>query len=61
MTSVVESGRKRRRLAPPRLKVGPLTEAQKIWAVVFSIVGIIVGTCVGVIVLAIIIGLADGH
>ncbi|HLI74839.1 MAG TPA: hypothetical protein VKU86_13250 [Acidimicrobiales bacterium] len=60
MTSVVQSGPKRR-LGPPRLNLGPLTAAQKMWAVVFSLVGMIVATVVGTIVIAIIVGLADGH
>ena len=60
MTSVVESGQKRR-FGPPRLNLGPLTAAQKIWAVVFALVGMIVATVAGTIVIAILVGLADGH
>ena len=51
----------RRRLGRPRALRGPMTRAQKLWAVVFALVGTTVGTVAGVIVIAIIVGLADGH
>ena len=60
MTSLLRSPSKRR-FGPPRLDLGALTAAQKIWAVVFSIVGMTVATIAGTIVIAIIVGLADGH